>query len=348
MKLIFGKTGKNGIEEMQEYFSHIPGTIRFIDLKSDVLVAQEELYKFVGKAVIDEALDHYHSDQYDAGDADEGDASGSGYADLETDDELVHHVQMAVALMGYREYALNNDATHTKTGRMARMDKDSDEWTEKLIDRDDFALQRKAQRAIDRLITFCDDNKIDAWLDSAIYAETKELLLWNATVFHRFHPIEYSRRLYLLLVPMNRTAQRDYVEPVFGTERWESLMSWMLNPDASGSGAAADAGTMKLLYDKAGYAIAYLAMSKAYRDLPIQMFPESMSRHFWSAGSGNAFISLRDKMVRNLEEEGLRKLKVLQNYIDMLVAAEAEEDITDDDITTVDERMDTGNKFARV
>ena len=36
-------------------------------------------------------------------------------------DQLVYRTQKAVTLMGYREYALNNDATHTKTGRMARM-----------------------------------------------------------------------------------------------------------------------------------------------------------------------------------------------------------------------------------
>jgi hypothetical protein len=348
MKLIFGKTGRSGIEEMQGYFSHIPGTIRFSEMKADLLMAQEELYKFVGKAVIDEALDHYHSELYDAIDADEGDASGSGYADLDVQDELVHHVQMAVALMGYRDYALNNDATHTKTGRMARMDKDSDEWTDKLIDRDDFALQRKAQRAIDRLIGYVDDNKIASWVNSDLYKDTKELLLWNATVFHRFHPIEYSRRLFMLLVPMIRSAQRDYVEPVFGEERWAGLMEWMQDGDASGSGAATSAATMKLLYDKAGYTIAYLALSSGYRELPIQLFPENMSRHFWNAGNGLAFLGLRDKMIANLKEEGLRKLSVLEFYVRKLEADDAAQEITDDEITTIAERMDTGNKFARV
>jgi hypothetical protein len=254
---------------------------------------------------------------------------------------------MAVALMGYREYALNNDATHTKTGRMARMDKDSDEWTDKLIDRDDFALQRKAQKAIDRLIAFVDDNKLESWIGSDIYAETKELLLWNATVFHRFHPIEYSRRLYLLLVPMIRSAQRDYVEPVFGEERWAALMEWMKGDrDASGSGG--NDSEMKLLYDKAGYAIAYLALSSGYKELPIQLFPENMSRHFWNAGNGTAFLGLRDKMIANLFEEGIQKLKVMESYVRKLEAAEAEQEITDEEITTIAERMDAGNKFVRV
>jgi hypothetical protein len=52
MKLIFGNYG-NGIEEMQQYFSHIPGTLRFEEMKADLLMAQEELYKFVGKEVIE-------------------------------------------------------------------------------------------------------------------------------------------------------------------------------------------------------------------------------------------------------------------------------------------------------
>lgn len=332
---------------MQQYFSHIPGTIRFQDMKADLLIAQEDLHKYVGLEVIDEALDHYHSGQYNKFTEPEASGSSSAADSLARKDGLVDHVQMAVALMGYREYALNNDATHTKTGRMARMDKESDEWTEKLIDRDDFALQRKAQKAIDRLIKYVDDNQFDSWLNSDIYAETKELLLWNATVFHRFHPIEYSRRLYMLMVPMIRSIQRDMVEPVFGTERWTKLITRMKDNNLKGEGE--DEENLSMMYDKAGYAIAYLSLAQGYTDLPIQLFPESMSRHVWSAGSGSAFVTFRQRLIDGLKEEGIHKLKLMENYIRAQETKEAGEEVTDDTMTTsIPDRMDTGNKFVRV
>lgn len=348
MKLIFGNYG-NGIEEMQQYFSHISGAIRFEYMKADLLMAQEDLEKYVGSAVMEEAINHYHTGQYNQP-LSNPNASGSGSAadSLAIKDGLVDHVQMAVALMGYRDYALNNDATHTKTGRLARMDKESgDEWTEKLIDRDDFALQRKAQRAIDRLIKYVDDNEMESWRNSDLYADTKELLLWNATLFHRFHPIEYSRRLYMLLVPMIRSVQRDMVEPIFGTERWTELMTRMKANNLKGDGEGEE--DLRPLYDKAGYVIAYLALSQGYTDLPLQLFPETMSRQFWSAGSGSAFVTFRQRLIDGLKEEGIHKLKLLENYIRAQETKDEGEDVTDDTMTTsIPDRMDTGNKFVRV
>ena len=346
MKIIFGEYG-SGIEELQQYFSHIPGTIRFDEMKADLLLAQEELEKYVGKLVIDETIDHYLSGNYRLPLPAEDEASGSGSGeDFTVRNGLVDHVQMAVALIGYREYALNNDATHTKTGRMARMDKESDEWTEKLIDRDDFALQRKIQRAIDRLIKYVDDNQLESWTNSALYTETRELLLWNADIFHRFHPIEYSRRLYMLLVPMIRSVQRDMVEPVIGAELWEELMERMKAGTLKGEGEQKD---LRPLYDKAGYAIAYLAMSQGYSDLPIQLFPETMSRHFWSAGSGSAFVTFRQRLIDGLKADGLKKITLLENYINAEAAKDAGEEVTDEVLTrSVPDRMDAGNKFVRV
>lgn len=356
MELILGNNVDNGITEMQKYFSHIPGTIEFVELQDDIEMAQEELEKYVGEDVVDTAVEHYNSDSFERGldgsyvyADEEDDYSGSesgGLTMRETDlqsDELVYCVQRAVTLIGYREYALNNDATHTKTGRMARMDKDTDEWTDKLIDRDDWALQRKIQRAIDRLIKFCDDNQLACWVGSDKYEETRELLVWNATCFNQFHNIDFSQRLYMLMLPMIRSVQQEYIEPSLGTERFALLLAKVKANELTD---AAD----KLLYSKCGYPICYLTLGKAYRELPVQLFPESMSKNFWAAGNGAAFIAFRDKIADTTWKEGLRQHQVL---LDHLLTLDAEESgsgsgITDETITTIAERMQTTNKYVRV
>jgi len=354
MELIFGYYDADTISEMQKFFSHIPGTIDFKEVKADIELAQEDLMKYVGEEIITKAIEHYRSESFEQAldetyvYADEESGSGEeseGEMTLrETDllyDELVYKVQMAVTLMGYREYALNNDATHTKTGRMARMDKETDEWTEKLIDRDDWALQRKIQKAIDRLMKFIDDNQLSEWVNSSLYAETRDLLVWNAECFQKFHPIEYSQRLYMLMLPMIRSVQQEYIEPALGTVRFDELLTLV---KANSVTTAAD----KLLYSKCGYPICYMALGKAYKELPVQLFPESMSKQFWSAGNGAAFIALRDKMSDATWKEGQRKFQVLLAHIESLVAVEENTPITDETITTIAERMEATNKFVRV
>jgi hypothetical protein len=357
MELILGYNVQNGTAEMQKYFSHIPGTIDFEEMQADIELAQEELEKYVGEDVIQKAVDHYRSEAFERGldesyeYADEADSgsgeeeSGSGGLTLRaTDllyDELVYKTQMAVTLMGYREYALNNDATHTKTGRMARMDKDTDEWTEKLIDRDDWALQRKIQRAIDRLTKFVDDNQFTEWTGSDIYGQTRELLVWNATCFQKFHPIDYSQRLYMLMLPMIRSVQEEYIVPALGTARFNTLLALVKT-----NAVTTDAD--KLLYSMCGYPVCYMALGKAYKELPVQLFPESISKNFWNAGNGAAFIAFRDKISDATWKEGQRKFQILLAHLETLVAEETETPITDDTITTIPERMVATNKFVRV
>lgn len=347
---IFNKSD-NGIEEMQQYFSHISGMLEFVDMQNDILLAQEELYKYVGKNVITRALNHYNSDDYHSVvDEDASGSAGEEAALIQLNDGLVEHVQMAVCFLGYREYALNNDATHTKTGRVSRMDKDQDEVNTQLIDRDDRALLRKAHKAIDRLIGYIDENQLEEWIASEIYKTCRELIIWNADIFERYHPIERDRRLFLLLVPMLRRIQVNEIAPTIGTERMAQLMAYIKAKDTSAeaSGSGGDSEEMELLADKASFPLAYKALAAAYKELPVALFPESMARQFWNAGNGIAFVTLRDNVINAIAAEGREQMRSLMFHLDSMDAQDEGSEITDDTITTIAERMDDTNKFVRV
>jgi len=343
---IFNKDNE-GLREMQEYFSHIPGTLKFVDLQTDVMIAQEDLYRYVGKDLIDRAVTHYQSESFNAG------TDGLTAEEITANalnDELVNHIQLPVCLMAYREFALNNDATHSKTGRIVRMDKDTDTLDSNLIDRDDRALLRKIQRAIDRLLMFVNTNDFPEWTDSDLYKETRDLILWNAELFNRFHPIEYSHRLFMLMVPMIRRIQIHRIATALGTDRMNDLMARVkantINEDASGSGSATV--DYMQLRDMAAYPLAYLSLAAAYRELPVQLFPENMSRQFWNAGNGLAFVSLRDKVIAALEVEAERQFQNLLFHLESLDAEESQTEITDDTITDISERNVSENLWARV
>jgi hypothetical protein len=223
---------------------------------------------------------------------------------------------------------------------MARMDKDTDEWTDKLIEHDDRALLRKGQKAVARLIRFATKWEFPEFMDNEPYNSTKDLYLWDSEMFHRFHPIDHDARLYMLLLPIIRSVQQDYVDPVIEPDRRTELLA-QSHKKNWGEG-------MRALFDKVGYTIAYLAMAKGYKELPVQLFPESMARNFWAAGNGAAFIAFRDKIAGDTYAEGMRKLQVLMMHLEKMRADETQTVITDDDIVTIDKRMDAGNKFVRV
>lgn len=331
---------------MQSYFSHIPGTIDYSDINPDVLVAQDDLAIHVGDAIVEKAINHYHSDDYNTGDENSessGDGSGDGsssptIADL---DELVFRVQAVVTLYAYRDYAQNNDATHTATGRTARSDKESDVLNLRLIDADDLALQRKGQRALERLIKYIDEKKFTEWTGSPVYSQTRELFLWNAELFDRYFPIEKNNRLYLMVVPMIRKAQIDHITTRLSAEVYDDLLTKVRDGELTDSND-------QFLFDLVGYPIAELAMSEAFLKLPVQLFPEKMAQQFWGPGNGASAIVLREKLIKDIELKGLESLRRLEDELTKRDAEAAETPITDDSIVDIAERMSTSNLYARV
>jgi hypothetical protein len=345
MKAIFDKSG-TGTDEMRNYFSQIPGMIEFSQLKPDVLVAQDELTRYVGEAIVNKAIGHYLSDKYEmetSGDGSALEASGDGSAEQTNEalDELVHKVQDVVTFFAYRDFALNNDATHTATGRISRNDHDSDLLNLKLIDADDLALQRKGQRALERLIKYIDAQKFKEWAESNIYTQTRNLFLWNCDLFDRYFPIEKNTRLYFLLIPMIRKAQVDHIMPRLTSEMYTDLMEKV---KADKIENPADL----FLYDLICYPIAELAMSEAYLKLPVQIFPEKMTQQLWGPGNGASALVLREKMVSDIEKKGIESLRKLEDELEKRQAAIAGTPITDDTIVDIADRMDAANLYARV
>lgn len=348
MDIIFDKAS-DGITEMSEYFSQISGRLEFNEIKPDVINAQEEVAKYVGSAIVKKAIDHYISEAYND--------EHSEYKKLNT---LVELVQSAVTIQAYRDFAKNNDVTHTSTGRKARLDKDHEEVNQRLIDTDDLALLQKALKAIDRLIKFIDNEKFPEWTSSTQYKSTRELFLWNAELFDSYFPIEASRRIFILIAPMIRKVQIDRIKSRLGNELYASMLTKVKDrimdsldtTEESGSGSGSSTGEWtdddQYLYDLICYAIAELAIAEAYIKLPIQLFPESMAKQFWSAGNGAAALSLVEKSAKEIEVKGIESLKRLENELERRQAQQSEIPITDDSIVDIVDRMNSGNAFVRV
>ena len=349
METIFNKSN-SGVDEIRKYFSQISGTIDYDEINPDVVTAQDEVARYLGAEMVQKAITHYRSENYQATEP---------TAEFKKLDMLVELTQNAVALWAYRDFARNKDVTHTGTGRVARMDKDQDEVNLRLIDADDLALLQKALKAMDRLIRFVDNEQFEEWKNSVQYKETRELLIWNADLFDKYYPIERNRRVFLLLVPMIRKVQIDRIQSRLGSELYAELLAKVKtlasdsldSSESSGSGSGAGLSSEdQYLYDLVCYPITEFAMAEAYLKLPVQLFTESMAKQFWNAGNGSAALTMLEKMSAEIESKGKESLARLETELELRAAKATVPPtaITDDTIVDIADRMDAGNMFARV
>ena len=246
-----------------------------------------------------------------------------------------------ITLRSYRDYALNRDATHSSTGRVSRNDKDRDTINLKLIEVDDAALQKKAQRALDRLIKFINQKKFKEWVESDVYSKTRDLLLWNTELFDEFYPIDKNPRVYLMLVPMIRKAQYDLLLSRVGADFFDEFLKKVK------AGKLSDKSDI-LLFSLMGWPVAEMAMAEAIVKLPVQLFPEKIIQQFWGPGNGASALVLRETMVKELKEQCKESLNRLETELNSRKSEEDGVTITDETIVDITDRMVATNLYARV
>lgn len=340
MKLIFGKNGVKEVTELQTYFSRIPGTLDLSDLRADIITAQEEVATYVGQGIVNKAIMRYMDDGFIGLDDQWNEDSGSG-DETTVLNELVYRVQSVVTLFAYRDFARNNDATHTATGRISRSDKDSDVLNLKLIEADDQGLHRKGLKALDRLIRYIQEKQFEEWTTSEVYKQATDLLLWNAELLDRYFPIERNHRVYLMLVPMLRKVQIDFIKPRVGAELFATILGQVKD------GILTEEEDL-FIYDLMCYPLAELAISEGFMKLPVQLFPENMMQQFWGPGNGASALVLREKLIKDIENKGFESLQRLENELEKRTDTSEGTVITDETIIDIADRMDAANLYCRV
>lgn len=226
----------------------------FAKIEGDIEQATEELASLVGEGVI--AL----AEKWNASPAADN-----------ADPELVKRVQRPIAILATLRMYQKNDLSHEDDGRKFKVSTDGGdklpwEWQ---LDRDD-ALQLEAYyRAVDALIRHLNTSKPKEWTETDIYRGMQQLIVRDGRQFDAYFPIEKSERLYLLLVPFIREAQRMTVADAYGAD-WPTL----LQEDAAANESTA--------HYAAAMTVCLLAMSTALCRLPLRLFPAGVVRGYLS------------------------------------------------------------------
>jgi hypothetical protein len=150
----------------------------------------------------------------------------------ETDAELLKIIQHPIAIMGTLQLYRHNDIAHEDTGRKVKIDADKEklpwEWQ---LNRDDDIMLNDYYDAVDNLLIYLEDKKIDTWLVQKTRIGFKSLLLPDSNAFSRFWDID-SPRIFIQLLPLIKEAQRRWLVPAYGKEDFEELLLTVQNNKA--------------------------------------------------------------------------------------------------------------------
>lgn len=149
--------------------------------------------------------------------------SNTSATDIEK--ELLRMIQRPVALRATLELYRHNDISHQDSGRVWKIDNEHEKmpWEWQLQRDDEIALQ-DYYSAVDALMNYLDQQKIDTWLVQKSRLRLKELLLSNAFEFSLYWP-DMTPRIFLQIAPYIRESQRRWLRPAMSADNFETALT---------------------------------------------------------------------------------------------------------------------------
>ena len=334
---------KKGAEELKALLGFIYKSNSFANMISFIGFAERDIRKVIGNPVFDFAQEHYLSENYQL---EEPNEAHPEYIIL---DELVHSVQLPVALHAYRRYAPNNDLTHSDSGRsiiVTETEKPAFEW---MIDKSDKSLLDLAHEATDILLEFLDknvdytldgdDEPLIPWGTSEEFNVSRELFITKDQFNDEFF-IDGSRRVFLALTPSIRKVQENEVLSCLGKDKYDEISEQIIDDDVSDEN-----NTLLMLIRPA---LTFLSLSKAVISLSIEILPNGIFSNFITGtinSKNAAAASQRIEISKSLLQQGRQELTALQEKITR-AATEAEGNTYSAEDPT--ERIDPEKLYVRI
>lgn len=334
--MLFNKND-NGTDELREHLGFLFRSSEFDNMKTEVMLSEEDMAELIGQEVFDKAQAHYNSTKYE---------------NPETEDEktltlLVKNIQLPVAYFAYHSYAPHTDVTHEDTGRKVNLDPENQkipfEW---LLERDNQGILEKAHKTTDRLIAFLEKNaSVTGFADTDAQKEIRSLILKNARALDDVFPIGKSRRFFLVSVPFQKDAMKNHLRPVLGAELYNEIVTALKD-----SGKYTDGES---LFDLVKVAVGLKTMEIASRRLAVQVLPTAIVQNYIASNvtmkaSKNPEREFLNQFRHDLERDASKAFDDISAYLEKKAADTDPEDDIEYDPPTQDERMDTDQKFMRL
>jgi hypothetical protein len=329
--MLFNKTN-NGTAELKALLGFLYASNNFDNIKTDIMLVEEDMAADISSAVMAKADTHYHTANY---------GTGGTYLVL---DKLVQHIQLPVALYAFVNYSAHTDVSHGDDGRKVVIDPANQklawEW---MIDRDDEAIINKAHKTTDRLLAFLEANAatLTDWKDSAERKAANGLFIPSTKIFNEIFPIDNSRRFFLKIVPFIKEAERKHLLPVLGTTTYDAIKAAL----EAGNYTDPD-GMLQLIR----VPLAYFTLSLAVKRLSVKLLPNGIFQEYISDRQARNATKPADAEVRHAVSEVLYRdatfeLQNLQKVMEKLAAEALSETYVPESLSV---RVDPDAKIMRL
>lgn len=252
--MLFNKND-NGSDELRRFTGSYYANNDFEKIETDILLAMEEVSRIIGKPVMAKADEAYNAD-----------------TPAEPYNDIFPYVQLPVAILATLMMYQKNDVGHEQDGRKVKISPETEklpwEWQ---LKRDDEIQMNAYYKAMDRLISFLDEKNPDEWKNSDQKQSANSLFIKNADQFDAQFPIDRSGRMFMLLLPYIKEAQRRWIKPALGDD-YAILLA-----------AETPTAEQKALLEYVYPPIALFAMSVALRRLPLGLIPSGVVRNYVSS-----------------------------------------------------------------
>lgn len=266
----------------------------FSKIIPDIQLAETEICKYIGDALFDKIEKAYNETFVEGSDE-------NGLGDMLND--LIPYVQLPVAILAAFNMYRQNDISHEDSGRKVKIDPENEKipWEWQLKRDDEIQLDRYYQ-AIDRLIRKLDSlEDFDDWQNSEQKKLANSLFINNADTFDMYFPINKSGRMYMILLPFIREAERKYIKPALGEDYTKYLEADDLEPEE------------EAIREYILAPIPLLAMSIAVKRLPLGIIPQGVVRNYIDGsqtmnGANAAAVSDIHTISKQLFRDGMELL----------------------------------------
>lgn len=248
MKLLFNKD-QQGSAEIKQLLGFTDGDLKFDNLKPKLYPATDTMIELIGSNLYNVLIGIYE-------------ASSASEADA----EFLRRVQSVILLDGYRNYAKDNDLSHSSNGRVNQIDdKQKLAWEWQIVNSDK-KMERDYYSLLDKLIKYMDVN-VSGWKATQAYKDTYDSFIRTAADIDEYFNIDGSRLLYLKLLPGIKKAERDEIIPLITKQKFEELKNALKE-----SAPEIDEVLIKLIKE----ALVYKGLSWGIPRLSAQLFPEGL------------------------------------------------------------------------
>lgn len=322
--MLFNKSN-NGAEELQQRTGSYFANNDFARIETDVILAEEDMAKLVGADVMLRAADHYNSSSYE---------KSSPSAEEAKNDKLVRLLQIPIAYNATFAYYQSNLVSHKDTGRKVSVDNENEKMAwEWMLDRDDEAQIRKANKTTDMLISWLELQSIPEWMNSENRVASRQLFVNTEAIFQDGYPIDLSPRFFYTVLPFNKEVQTMAIRKALGS-KYQELLDYHIGLVSSEGSSSAGGGIppapetalLDQLLPLVQKTIPLLTMAMAVKRLSLQVLPEGVVQQYKSetqarSSSSPALKDIIEWHVKKLKDDAndhLNDIKIILQSADPL------------------------------